>query len=721
MSGDCSARCVWLPCLAFALLAFAFLPGAAAQESGVSMVERVDLDGTTVLEFRNDGGAGAAEFRLWLSGGAIPDSYKAAAGWSAEINSVAVMIFTASNPLESGESAKFGIVADAGGQIINWKANDANGNTISSGATSADDAVVVTPDTTVTPPVTPVQPDPAGVLGSSVLRIVPNDPGAGAQVRIVGDDFGRNQQLNLFLGGAQLGGPVSTGPDGSFTVTRTIPAGQAPGSAQISIVDSDSNQIAVGITISNRVRTIQPDSAGAPLVLSSIPPDARPGSSLVMTGTGEPGRWATVRIADSNVMLTAQVIQVGSSGSWSLTTPVPSSAPSGTHTAVISDGFFTIKRPIEVGLSLALTLEPVRSQYTGGQTMIFEGTAKPGNVEVLMRDPLGITVLQNVVQVNSSGLLHVEYPSATTESVGTYIMIAKQGRNTVAASVGLGESTRNLLVVEFDKVGYTRTETASIFITGIAGSTATLEFFQGDRRDGEPIVLEATAGVPLYYDLDLDILAQGPYRAVVRSAGAQASYNFVVDPSMGGDIRIGGLKEFVSAGQSILPRIDTVREDVLFTLRLFDPDNNLVMSREAFTGIDRFSHEPVRIPSGAEGTWTLEVVSGSNTDRTEFDVLAADHSGLLMQLDKVDTSGDVPAIYLKVSMASPGGKYNVTLYAPNGDYIKSLGGDADDRFSDEGTGRIIISLEPGYPGGTYTVNMTDIKTKDTASVKVPIR
>ena len=167
MSGDCSARCVWLPCLAFALLAFAFLPGAAAQESGVSMVERVDLDGTTVLEFRNDGGAGAAEFRLWLSGGAIPDSYKAAAGWSAEINSVAVMIFTASNPLESGESAKFGIVADAGGQIINWKANDANGNTISSGATSADDAVVVTPGTPVTPPVTPVQPDPAGVLGSS--------------------------------------------------------------------------------------------------------------------------------------------------------------------------------------------------------------------------------------------------------------------------------------------------------------------------------------------------------------------------------------------------------------------------------------------------------------------------------------------------------------------------------------------------------------------------
>ena len=719
MSGDCSARCVWLPCLAFALLAFAFLPGAAAQESGVSMVERVDLDGTTVLEFRNDGGAGAAEFRLWLSGGAIPDSYKAAAGWSAEINSVGVMIFTASNPLESGESAKFGIVADAGGQIINWKANDADGNTISSGATSADDAVVVTPDTPVTPPVTPVQPDPAGVLERSTLRIVPSDPGAGAQVRIVGDDFGRNQQLNLFLGGAQLGGPVSTGPDGSFTVTRTIPAGQAPGSAQISIVDSDSNQIAAGITISNRVRSAPP--AGEQLALSSIPAEARPGSTIAMSGTGEPGTWATVRIADSGVLLTAKVVQISSSGSWSLTTPVPSSAPSGTHTAVISDGISTIERPIEVGLSLALALEPVRSRYTGGQTMIFEGTAEPGNVEVLMRDPLGITVLQNMVRVNSSGVLYVEYQSSTTESVGTYIMIAKQGRNTVAASVGLGESTRNLLVVEFDKVGYTRTETASIFITGIAGSTATLEFFQGDRSDGEPIVLEATAGVPLYYDLDLDILAQGPYRAVVRSAGAQASYNFVVDPSMGGDIRIGGLKEFVSAGQSILPRIDTAREDVLFTLRLFDPDNNLVMSREAFTGITRFSSEPVRIPSGAEGTWALEVVSGSNTDRTEFDVLAADHRGLLMQLDKVDTSGDVPAIYLKVSMASPGGKYNVTLYAPNGDYVKSLGGDADDRFSDAGTGRIIISLEPGYPGGTYTVNMTDIKTKDTASVRVPIR
>ena len=716
MSWDCSARCVWLPCLAFALLAFAFLPGAAAQESGVSMVERVDLDGTTVLEFRNDGGAGVAEFRLWLSGGAIPDSYKAAAGWSAEINSVGVMIFTASNPLESGESAKFGIVADAGGQIINWKANDADGNTILSGATSADDAVVVTPDTPVTPPVTPVQPDPAGVLERSTLRIVPSDPGAGAQVRIVGDDFGRNQQLNLFLGGAQLGGPVSTGPDGSFTVTRTIPAGQAPGSAQISIVDSDSSQIAAGITISNRVRSAPP--AGEQLALGSIPSEVRPGSSIAMSGTGEPGIWATVRIADAGVLLTTQVVQVSSSGSWSLTIPVPSSAPSGSHTAVISDGRSTIERSIAVGASQTLSLEPVRSQYTGGNTVIFEGTAEPGDVEVLMRDPLGIVILQNMVRVDSSGILRVEYQSTTTESIGTYTMIAKQGQNTVAAFVGLGESTKNRFIVEFDKVGYARSETANVFVTGIAGSKVTLEFLQGDRRVSDQIVLEATAGVPLYYELDLGILAQGPHKAVVSSAGAQASYNFIVDPSTGGDIFIGGIKEFVSAGQSILPRIETTREDVLFTMRLFDPDNNLVMSREAFTGIAKFSNELVRIPSSAEGMWAVEVVSGSNSDRKTFDVLPEDHTGLLLQLVKVDSSGETGAIYLKVSMATPEGRYNATLYAPNDDYVKSVGN--DDVFSEDGTGLIIISLESGYASGTYTVNMTDIRADKTVSIKVPV-
>ena len=716
MSWDCSARCVWLPCLAFALLAFAFLPGAAAQEGDVSMVERVDLDGTTVLEFRNDGGTGAAEFRLWLSGGAIPDSYKAAAGWSAEINSVAVMIFTASNPLESGESAKFGIVADAGGQIINWKANDVDGNTISSGATSADDAVVVTPDTPVTPPVTPVQPDPAGVLERSTLRIVPSDPGAGAQIRIVGDNFGADQRLNLFIGGAQLGGPVDTGPDGSFTVTRTIPAGQAPGSAQISIVDSDSNQIAAGITISNRVRSAPP--AGEQLALGSIPSEVRPGSPIAMSGTGEPGIWATVRIADASVLLTTQVVQISSSGSWSLTIPVPSSAPSGSHTAVINDGRSTIERSIAVGASQTLSLEPVRSQYTGGNTVIFEGTAEPGDVEVLMRDPLGIIILQNMVRVDSSGILRVEYQSTTTENIGTYTMIAKQGQNTVAAFVGLGESTKNRFIVEFDKVGYARSETANVFVTGIAGSKVTLEFLQGDRRVSDPIVLEATAGVPLYYELDLGILAQGPHKAVVSSAGAQASYNFIVDPSTGGDIFIGGIKEFVSAGQSILPRIETTREDVLFTMRLFDPDNNLVMSREAFTGIAKFSNELVRIPSSAEGMWAVEVVSGSNSDRKTFDVLPEDHTGLLLQLVKVDSSGETGAIYLKVSMATPEGRYNATLYAPNDDYVKSVGN--DDVFSEDGTRLIIISLESGYASGTYTVNMTDIRADKTVSIKVPV-
>ena len=556
-------------------------------------------------------------------------------------------------------------------------------------------------------------------MGARALRIVPNDPGAGAQIRIVGDDFGRNQQLNLFLGGAQLGGPVSTGPDGSFTVTRTIPAGQTPGSAQISIVDSDSNQIAAGITISNRVRLAP--SAGEPLALGSIPSEARPGSTIAMSGTGEPGIWATVRIADATVMLTTQVVQVSSSGSWSLTTPVPSSAPSGSHTAVISDGVSTVKRPIVIGASQALSLEPARSQYSGGNTIVFEGTAEPGDVEVLMRDPLGITVLQNVVRVNSSGILYIEYPSSTTESVGTYTMIAKQGKNMVAASVGLGESARNRLIVEFDKVGYTRSETATVFITGIAGSKVTLQFLQGDRRDGDPIVLEAAADAPLYYDLDIGMLAQGPYKAVVRSAGAQASYQFIVDPSTGGDIFIGGLKEFINAGQSVLPRIDTAREDVLFTLRLFDPNDSIVMSREVFTDFTRELNEPVRIPSGAEtGAWSIEVVSGSSSDRSTFDVLPAGHRGLLMQL-LMPPSGDPPVITLKVSMATPGGKYNVTLYAPNGDYVKSLGGDADDRFSDDGARLIIISLEQGYAGGTYTVNMTDIRAKQTASINVAIR
>ena len=338
-----------------------------------------------------------------------------------------------------------------------------------------------------------------------------------------------------------------------------------------------------------------------------------------------------------------------------------------------------------------------------------------------MRDPLGITVLQNVVRVNSSGILYIEYPSSTTDIVGTYTMIAKQGKNMVAASVGLGESVRNRLIVEFDKVGYTRSETATVFITGIAGSKVTLQFLQGDRRDGDPIVLEAAADAPLYYDLDIGMLAQGPYKAVVRSAGAQASYQFIVDPSTGGDIFIGGLKEFINAGQSVLPRIDTAREDVLFTLRLFDPNDSIVMSREVFTDFTRELNEPVRIPSGAEtGAWSIEVVSGSSSDRSTFDVLPAGHRGLLMQL-LMPPSGDPPVITLKVSMATPGGKYNVTLYAPNGDYVKSLGGDADDRFSDDGARLIIISLEQGYAGGTYTVNMTDIRAKQTASINVAIR
>ena len=72
---------------------------------------------------------------MWLGGDATFKSFKAEPNWGYTPNSNLV-IFTATNTLNPGESVKFGLITNEKVTGINWKALDPNDNDIDIGKIS---------------------------------------------------------------------------------------------------------------------------------------------------------------------------------------------------------------------------------------------------------------------------------------------------------------------------------------------------------------------------------------------------------------------------------------------------------------------------------------------------------------------------------------------------------------------------------------------------------
>ena len=84
----------------------------------------IGLDETTIIEFTNDLNKEINTFRIWLGPDFTFESFKTEKGWIGEKTPQGVIIFTTTEPIQKGESVKFGVKTDNKNTGINWKALD---------------------------------------------------------------------------------------------------------------------------------------------------------------------------------------------------------------------------------------------------------------------------------------------------------------------------------------------------------------------------------------------------------------------------------------------------------------------------------------------------------------------------------------------------------------------------------------------------------------------
>ncbi|MFB5611305.1 MAG: biofilm-associated protein, partial [Nitrosopumilaceae archaeon] len=548
-----------------------------AQENVVA-AKSIGFEETTIIEFENKGNTDIETFRIWLGADNAFTSFKTEKGWTGERTPQGLIIFTSTDPIKPGQSVKFGVKTDKTQPGINWKAIDKNSNEVQIGKT----LVTESPSKPSIKKGTTTPSGETGIFENSKFRLIPEKPNAGGTVRVTGEQFNSNQELNLYMNEQFLDSFV-TDENGHFMLTTKLPEGKAD-RVNFVVKDNQKNEKTISIRLGGGEARVAEQEVK--LSISGLPLTINPGDVLLISGTGKPGGTVTAEIKNPDgKIVTTVAADVSQQGKWSFDTIVSLDTPLGKYSAEISDGITTIKKSWTVESSKTIQIVPAKIKFEPGENLTFNGTALANQkIDIVLKDPTGSEIFSDAIQPKSDGFFEFEFPTLFSSQQGTYALVAFQGEQSEIVLVGLGELPEVQLVAQMDKLNYKAGETAILSLIGPPSSTITLLVVDpSDQAKGESVSITLGPDGKKDYELDLTSYSSGVYTAVLQRGNAQAEYQFSVGLQTGsGEVKIGTTKENYKPGDPILI-LGNSGPTVIITLTLLDPDGNEVKTDKIFT------------------------------------------------------------------------------------------------------------------------------------------
>lgn len=687
----------------FSIILFSVPPSLAHAEE--INVKSFALEETTIMEVTNESNEEIKTIRIWLGSDFNFKSFKTENKWMGDRTPQGVIVFTASESIKSGDSVKFGVKTDKVVPAINWKALDESGNQLDTGLVIPSELSNSVGSSLRTK--SNQDSDIASMSDQSTFRIVPERPNIGSSIRVTGDKFGASQEFDFYIGSKKVGS-FETDNDGHFMTTMKIPEAQESGRVEFKVKSEDEQEKKISIRIGEVVNRI-PTSDNIELTVKGIPDVVHRGDFLEIYGTGNPGSAITGEIkTPEGEIINSRTAEINSKGEWKIEEPivVPLDTPFGKYSATITDGRQSKTISWDVESDKTIIIVPDRMKFDLGETLKFEGTAVPNkSIELILEDPLGKEVFSDIIELDDTGEIKLEYPTTQNHPKGTYTLIARQENHKEFIFTGLGQLAEIPVNLEFDKLNYKSNETAIISFTGQPSDVINLLIIDpSDKPKGEAITVVLQPDGRGTFSLELKGYSTGVYSAVASKGSAQSSERFTVGLQSGsGEIKINTTKDEYNHGDSILVLGDT-GPNILLTLTMSDLNGKVIKEIETFSDKNgKISEGSFRIPSDGEpGTWTMNAKSGPNFHKIEFEVLAVSLEGMVVSVTEGKFIGGIGQ---SVNIHVFGGKniVHIEIIDENDKVIEEL------EFPASSTGEInqpwIVpkDTEPG----TYTITATD--------------
>ena len=687
--------------LVFSIFTLLSISEVNAEE--VISVNAISYENTIIIEFENESTYKIKTIRMWLGGDKSFESFKTEPGWGhGNFYDGRLLVFTSTNMLKPGESVKFGLTTNEKVNAINWKVIDQNENEIDTRKTPIQEisqtisSYVEEEGKTIEE----VKEGGGDLYGSK--KFIPEKIRAGSDIRLIGNGFGSEKNLKLYLDNTILKS-VKTDEQGNFLTTISIPETYKVGTSEFFIKDEYENFQSSNIYIEESKNRFLKTTK---FQVNNFP--AKIGHNELLTISGNAYPQSAVILAFENndrVLEKVRVVTANSNGEWIFEEITDRNESIGEKFVIFKNNQDKTTKNLVVQSGNLIEISASATRYNVGETVSISGTSEPNkNTTIWVRDQEKKIVLYDITSSDLVGNLNYEFDTDDTFSTGTYTVIVKQEDGLDAVLFGIGQYPSKSIVALMEKTNFALNSNAILSIIGPPASKLSIAIL--DSNDNLKISDSVTTSSigKIKHTIDLTGLSTGVYRIAVSETNIQDSVKFSVGLEPGsGAISLIATKDNYSPGQSVLV-LGNTGSNARLTITLLDPSGNVSSQTEIFSDSDgNFSTDNIGIPSsGVLGNWKITAHSRLDHKSIDVNVNIPTDKGITVLIDETEFRiGDT--IIIKGIAIGDANRVEVKIINPSGQVVVELGTPitSDDTF-------FLPWIVPhGFDTGIYTITITD--------------
>jgi len=669
----------------------------------VISVNAKGYENTIIIEFENEGTSKIKTVKMWPGGEVTFTSFKSESGWGGgKYSDGKLLIFTATNTLNPGESVKFGLVTDEKVNAMNWKVLDGNDNDVDKGKVSIQVISETSSDIIEEESKEVEQAKETGGELYGTKKFIPEQIRSGSDVRLVGSGFGSEKNLKLYLDSTILKS-VSTDKQGNFLTTISIPDAYNVGTSEFIIKDEFENIQTTSINVKESKNRFLKTSN---FEVNSIPAEIRYEETLTISGSAYPQSAIIIAFENNErVLEKTRVVSANANGEWVFEETIERTDDLGEKFVIFKNNNDKTTKSLTVKSDYLIQISTSAIRYNLEETVTITGTAEPNkDTTIWIKDQDKKIMHYDVFTSNADGSLNYEFVADDIFSSGTYTVVIKQESGSDAALFGIGQYPVTVLVALMEKTNFELNSKAVLSIIGPASSNLSITILDSnDNIEMTDSITSSSIGKNKYA-IDLDGLDSGVYRAVVSSINIQDSVKFSIGlESASGPISLVSTKTNYSPGESILV-IGNTGKNARIIITLFDPSGNVSAITATFSdSTGSFSTTDIGIPSdGVLGKWKVTAHNRLDNNNVEINVSIPTGKSLTLQIEETQFSvGDV--IIIKGIGQSDANRLEIKITNESDEEVASL----HTPITSSGAFSLPWTVPAGFDTGTYTITVSD--------------
>jgi len=703
---NCMKRYSTTAILISVLLVFSIFTLISISEVNAAEVISVNAKGyenTIIIEFENESTSKIKTVRMWSGGEVAFTSFKSEPGWGGgKYSDSKLLIFTATNTLNPGESVKFGLITDEKVNAINWKALDPNDNDIDKGKISIQVISETSSDILEEESKEVEQAKETGDELYGTKKFIPEQIRSGSDIRLVGSGFGSEKNLKLYLDSTILKS-VNTDKQGNFLTTISIPDAYNVGTSEFIIKDEFENIQTTNINVKESKNRFLKTSN---FEVNSIPAEIRYEETLTISGSAYPQSAIIIAFENNErVLEKTRVISANANGEWVFEETIERTDDLGEKFLIFKNKQDKTTKSLTVKSDYLIQISTSAVRYNAGEAVTITGTGEPNDdTTIWVKDQNKKIVHYNVFTSNADGSLNYEFATDDTFSSGTYTVIMKQEGGSDAALFGIGKYPTSVIVALMEKTNFDLNSKAILSIVGPASSNLSITILDSNDNIKMTDSITSSSIGKNKYAIDLDGLDSGVYRVAVSSTNIQDSAKFSIGlESASGAISLVSTKSNYSPGESILI-IGNTGNNARLMITLLDPSGNISATTETFSdSTGSFSTNNIGIPSdGILGDWKITAHNRLDSNSVEINVSIPTGKSLTLQIEGTQfATGDI--VIIKGIGQSDANRLAVKITNESDEVVESL----HTPITSSGMFYIPWTVPTGFDTGTYTITVSD--------------